>query len=117
MEGNKMDIETEVNKLGTEDENLAEVVGELGLTDQQVVDIAARERFSMASSYQILATRLTTVRASKKANEAVGNLEAAKGYEKQEADMTRDMNHCLRGIKAIDRLNLGAKARMQAMGK
>jgi len=112
-----MDIETEVNKIGAEDENLAEVVAELGLTDQQVVDIAARERFSMAASYQVLATRLTTVRASKKANEAVGNLEAAKAYEKQEADMTRDMNHCLRGIKALDKMHPGAKVRMQAMNK
>ena len=94
-------------------EDLSDV--DLGLPDEAVLVVAARERLSMAQSYQILSVRLAAVSASVRANESVGNKDAAKNFQAQEATLERDMKHCLRGIKTIDRMYPAAKARMQAL--
>jgi hypothetical protein len=106
------DIERAV-KEQPEPEDLTGV--DIGLDDKAIVDVYARERFNCASSYQILSVRAMTVKASVSANKGVGNTQAQQQFEKQLADLDRDLAHCLRGIKTIDKSCPAAKARMQEL--
>ena len=94
-------------------ENLDDV--ELGLPDESIVLLYARERLTCAQSYQILTARLQTVEASVAANRGVGNKQAAEKFEKQAQELEIDRKHCLRGIKTIDRACPGAKVKMQEL--
>jgi len=106
------DVEKEV-KEQVEVEDLSSV--DIGLEDTAKTDIYAKERFNIAVAYQTLYVRASTVRASVRANKSVGNSQAAEHFEKQLAEIERDIAHCLRGIKEIDHLCPGAKKRMQEM--
>uniref|UniRef100_A0A6M3JVZ8 Uncharacterized protein n=1 Tax=viral metagenome TaxID=1070528 RepID=A0A6M3JVZ8_9ZZZZ len=108
------DVEKEVKKQ-TEVEDLSSV--DIGLDNTAQVEIYAKERFNCAVGYQTLYVRASAVRASVRANKAVGNPEAAEHFGKQLAELERDISHCLRGIKEIDFLCPEAKKRMQEMAK
>ncbi len=84
-----------------------------GLSPSAVIEIYAKERLQGAVVYQTLAVRLSTIKASIRANEAVGNPQAVEHFKAQEAEVERNMKHCLRGIKVMDKQCPEAKARMQ----
>lgn len=108
----------DIEKAAQEQPAVEDLTGiDLGLDDKAIMDISARERLNCATSYQILSVRASTVRASVVANKAVGNTQAQETFQKQLADLERDMAHCLRGIKVIDKECPKAKARMQELAK
>jgi len=110
------DLENEVEKQAQADaevEDLSNV--DFVIPEKTTIDIYARERLGGATSYRILSIRLSTVKASIKANESVGNTSAVEQYKKQMGDLERDIKHCLRGIKVIDKECPQAKERMMEL--
>ena len=89
-------------------ENLPEVEDlsdvDIGLPEDDMLNLAARERAQLATDYGQLNIRLRNARMSLSANEAVANGEGIKKFKAQADDLASIVMHCLRGIKEIDKM-------------
>lgn len=98
-----------------EPEHLEDV--DMGLPSDSELSILGSERLAQVILFQRLATRASAVRLSITANKSVGNASAASKFENDLDELERQMAHCKRTVKDIDKKNLLAKARMEELAK
>ena len=87
---------------------------DLGLEDDVVLEVAAKERLNFAMSAQTLKERLSTIEMTVKVNRAAASPDLLQ-WEKQEREIRGNLNHCLRGIQSIDNRHPRAKVRMKEL--
>jgi len=109
-------VEEEVMKQ-PEVEDLTEADVDIGLPESDILALVARERYNIAVAFTQLKVRKSAVSASIAANRGTGNTDGVKKFEEQDKLLAMDLQHCLRGIKEIDKSYRGAKKRMQDMIK
>ena len=97
--------------------DLTEADVDIGLPPADILALVARERYNIAVAFTQLKVRKSAVSASIAANRGTGNTDGVKKFEEQEKALSMDLQHCLRGIKAIDKEYTGARKRMQEMIK
>lgn len=96
-------------------EDLTEADVDVGLPKSEILALVARERYNVAIAFTQLKVRKSAVTASIAANRGTGNTDGVKKFEEQDRVLALDLQHCLRGIKEIDKTYKGAKQRMQEM--
>lgn len=85
---------------------------DIALPSSSLNRVMARERYNYVVSYQSLAVRCSSLEASARINEKMGNKKASDQYSDQLTAVKADMNFFLRSIQTIDKKYPDAKAEM-----
>jgi hypothetical protein len=109
-------LDKDIEKQSLLDKEMAELNSiEIGLIPEQILILAARERFNLASQYQILSYRSNTLKGVIATQEALGESKETVQYKTQLDAVQKEIMFILRNIMDIDRACPGAKAKMIAL--